>query len=794
MRGIAVVKPDHLGDLVLSVPAIRAVRAVRADVTLFVGSASQALARFLFPDIDDIRTLDLAHLSRTGKETISPDAVAHRLNAFELVLCLRDDPVMRAIVAQLAVPYEIVASTHLAHETAIQRQATERITGRYSRTRLFSTLAHPWPQHLRHVALCMAAGFPNNRWANASWIRLAQQLHRDGVRLTLLAGPRERADLRLVSHLMGAIPHDMLMGDDDFQGFLDALDPVDLVIATDGGTAHICSLRKPVCSVFGSSPWRRYAPFGRYNVVVTRDMLCSPCVQFSTSELNGCMTRECMAAIGPAQVLAAATSNGFDFSAIGGVQVERGVSHRFMPPDLQPDDGRRGPLSLHRPTPTTVATTGRPLAICKSMTRPIRPARPYGTLDLGDPAEVAAFVAQTDALGGPDAPEAAAYWKTVRPAVPARLNQASARVHPLSQDYADLQHELYRSITGRDYADLASELTPFDKDRAAQSLLAYPDRQPRDLNRYFHAMAKLVDQFDADGPCDILDLGSGWGFTSEYMARLGHRVVAVDINPDFVEVARRRSADNRLGIDYRIGTFDNLPLGDGETFDVIMTFESFHHCRRPDAALRGVVQRLKPKGQVILSGEPFIDRGMWPSWGLRPDPLSVYCIAKFGWWESGWTREYMSYLFRSVGLCTTFVDFHSDMERFLIGRPGERFDADQLVYDPTEAGWTRDQQYLICSGHARLEFPRNPRRVVLIVFNFAPFPFMIEVDGPALREPQASVLQPGENRVEVAFQTEDASPIRSIELRCPTWRPGRVLGNGDARDIGFHLLAVEESS
>ena len=351
MRGIAIVKPDHLGDLVLSVPAIRAVRAVRADVTLFVGSGSQALARFLFPDIDDIRTLDLAHLSRTGNETISPNAVAHRLNAFELVLCLRDDPVMRAVVDQLAVPYEIVASTSLAHETAIQRQATERITGRYSRTRLFSALAHPWPRHLRHVALCMAAGFPNNRWANTFWIQLAQQLHRRGVRLTLLAGPRERADLRLVSHLMGAIPHNTLMGDDDFQGFLDALDPVDLVIATDGGTAHICSLRKPVCSVFGSSPWRRYAPFGRYNVVVTRDLPCSPCVQFSTRELNGCMTRECMAAIGPAQVLAAATSNGFDFSAIGGVQVERGVSHRFMPPDVQSDDGRRGPLSPHRPTP-----------------------------------------------------------------------------------------------------------------------------------------------------------------------------------------------------------------------------------------------------------------------------------------------------------------------------------------------------------------------------------------------------------------------------------------------------------
>ena len=148
-------------------------------------------------------------------------------------------------------------------------------------------------------------------------------------------------------------------------------------------------------------------------------------------------------------------------------------------------------------------------------------------------------------------------------------------------------------------------------------------------------MAKLADQFDGDECKDILDLGSGWGFTSEYMARLGHRVVAVDINPDFVEVAGRRSDDNRLGIDYRLGTFDRLPLAPDEKFDVIMSFELFHHCRAPLAALTGMANHLRAKGQVILAGEPFIQSAMWPAWGLRLDALSIYCIAKFGWWEVG---------------------------------------------------------------------------------------------------------------------------------------------------------------
>ena len=64
---IAILKPDHLGDLVLSVPAIRAVRARYRNITLFVASSSRPLAGFLFPDIEDIRSADLPHLARNGE-------------------------------------------------------------------------------------------------------------------------------------------------------------------------------------------------------------------------------------------------------------------------------------------------------------------------------------------------------------------------------------------------------------------------------------------------------------------------------------------------------------------------------------------------------------------------------------------------------------------------------------------------------------------------------------------------------------------------------------------------------
>jgi ADP-heptose:LPS heptosyltransferase/SAM-dependent methyltransferase len=786
--GIAILKPDHLGDLVLSVPAIRAIRARQENTTLFVASRSRALARFLFPDIQDIRDADLRHLSRHAEEGRSSANLAGELNQFDHVICLRDDPIIRDIASRLTVPYTIASGGHLIHETSIQKQAVEWMTGRYSRTRLFSGISHAWPTNPKHIALCIAAGFPTNRWANALWTELAAEMGRQDMKVTLLGGPLERDDLQMLSRLLRRTRHDILIGGDDFADFLEALEPVDLVVATDGGTAHICSLRKPVCSIFGSSPWRRYAPFGQNNVVITRDEPCSPCVQFSSKELNGCVTRECMARISSDSVRRVIFSNGLDFSSVRRVWAERGISHKYevtsniSPPatDLiagmalnkqDQDQKGHGSRASH-----DVHLTGRASA----------------EVDITDPRAMRDFMTRSGELGGPDALETIAWWRELRFTMPDALRRKTLELHPLSSDYADLQDLIYGHITGKSYNDLESERTYYDKDVMVSGLLAYPGRTPRDLNRYFHAMAKLMDEFHLDGPSAILDLGSGWGFTSEYMARLGHRVTGVDINPDFVETGTLRSARNQLGISYRTGTFGDLPLAEDERFDIIMSFESFHHCRDPLAALREMVPRLREGGQIILAGEPFIPASMWPTWGLRLDALSVWCIAESGWWETGWTREYMGFLFRGVGLRASFVDHKADMERYFIGKPGSVFQAAQLAYDPERLGWGRDRHYLISNGRSSLEFLRPLRAVILVIDNFSPGDLSLLISSPAMNGAMSVALRSGANRVEVLFDATPETPIWSLYLSCETWSPHAALGNGEISKIAFHLSEIEE--
>jgi SAM-dependent methyltransferase len=289
-------------------------------------------------------------------------------------------------------------------------------------------------------------------------------------------------------------------------------------------------------------------------------------------------------------------------------------------------------------------------------------------IDATDTAAMRAFVERTEALGGPESEAAQAWWRTLAFRVPAALRAEAARTDPLSDAYLALQDRLYQAIRGAPYEDTTSELTQFDRQQAIEGHLAYSHLTPKGLNKNLRAMTRMVDEFDRDGKLRILEAGSGWGFSCEYLARLGHAVVGVDISPDFIAAASARSARQGLGIDYRLGRFDALPLAPDERFDIVFTSAALHHTRHPERAVRAMADALAPDGQLILAAEPFIAAEMWPHWGLRLDPLSLYCVARFGWWESGWTRPFMERLFARADLAAQFIDHHSDLEHYLIGR------------------------------------------------------------------------------------------------------------------------------
>jgi heptosyltransferase-2 len=308
---VGILKPDHLGDLVLAAPAIAALQRRFSQLTLFCHPKNLPLAAHLFPGLRAL-PMYLPHLDKEhGADTRTGQRVELLRREVDLLICLRWDGQIDHL---LTVPeiefYTPGPEDPKSHVTVDQRALVSPFTGPYE---VLDSYVYPGcapvdkrPAQLGSVGLCIAAGFHLNSWPLCHWLGLAERLHQSGARIVLIGGPAEVARLQVLGEALtdslGYRPP-VIVGSSDFGTTLEQLHRlVDLVVATDSGTAHLAALVRPVVSLFGGSPWRKFAPLGRCNAILSRRYRCSPCRQFNRVEANTCHTQECLTNLFPEQV------------------------------------------------------------------------------------------------------------------------------------------------------------------------------------------------------------------------------------------------------------------------------------------------------------------------------------------------------------------------------------------------------------------------------------------------------------------------------------------------------------
>ena len=97
----------------------------------------------------------------------------------------------------------------------------------------------------------------------------------------------------------------------------------------------------------------------------------------------------------------------------------------------------------------------------------------------------------------------------------------------------------------------------------------------------------------------VLDLGCGGGFMSEALLKRGATVIGIDPIAAAVEAAMAHAAEEGLGIDYRVGGGEAIPLAD-RSVDCVVCVDVLEHVADLDRVLDEVARVLKPGGLFLF--------------------------------------------------------------------------------------------------------------------------------------------------------------------------------------------------
>ena len=391
------------------------------------------------------------------------------------------------------------------------------------------------------------------------------------------------------------------------------------------------------------------------------------------------------------------------------------------------------------------------------------------------------FVSRSDSLGGPGSPGCQELWSTFSYEPTHRVNQD---LDPYSEAYVAEQLILYEELSGRTYNVQENERTDFNVDLHIAAANPYNHPDPGGLAVHLQRLSRALRYARPRRGEILLDMGCGWGLSSELAAYLGVNVVAVDVNPSFVRLVTERAKRSGQAISAVASTFESFVPS--EPVDIALFYECLHHAVRPWVVVDHLAAALKQGGRLVMAGEPINDH-WWVHWGMRLDPISVYCIRKFGWFESGWSIGFVQQMLHRSGFTPrTYHDSDLDIGYAIVAEKSSPHQVNgNLVAELFNVtGCACDGSHLIFTGVGSIEllFPLKTSKAVINVVSFRNRDLRVVIlsDGVLLFKGD---MRPGRTAIEIPCLRDAAH----VQFEVERWVPDEEICNGDGRTLGLHL-------
>jgi SAM-dependent methyltransferase len=365
---------------------------------------------------------------------------------------------------------------------------------------------------------------------------------------------------------------------------------------------------------------------------------------------------------------------------------------------------------------------------------------------------------------------------------------------PFSPDYADWVMRTYHRIAAVD----AYEPKEHEADRNVETDLSLSHYFPyvtQDLGligRYIAGVGMILAELGLPPVSRIVEYGVGWGHVAAALARAGHDVTVVDIEPKFLRLAERQAEALGCHITTHHGAFGDrsFPVG-ARPADGVIFFEAFHHAFAHRAVLRQLRKDvLRPGGVLVLAAEP-VNASFPVPWGVRPDGHALWAVRRHKWMELGFQEDYLLRAMIREGFVVsrTLIEALGSFGLLYRGQLHEGAVQTRgiLLPAPEMASWApqppQGEPYLWAQLDSRATLDQDPSwsRITVRLGNPLPVPLGVAIDaggaGPAARR----IIAPGE-------LVDQSLPLprsgRELRVWSETAVPASLGINDDMRPLG----------
>ena len=328
---ILIFKLDHLGDLLIATPALRALRRryPNAEIRIVVGEWNTALLRNN-PSVDAVHVYNSPRFSRPPNTPHTFARVREQLGSWrpDLVVGMRDDWSTLSYGLFSRAAHVERGSVHLVEYAERIRTHQEL---RHEIERLWRMLAplgiepEPEPQLdyfvddeerreamrfmsargiSRPFAMLHAGATQRLReWPLERFAAIARHLvRRWGLQIVLVGVEREHERSRGLAALIEDLDPIDITGELGLRPTAALMAASAIYVGSDGGAMHLAAaVGTATVGLFGPGSFHVFSPVGRRTVGITRQLPCSPCAQVTCIRPDD----SCMHAITPDEVMAA---------------------------------------------------------------------------------------------------------------------------------------------------------------------------------------------------------------------------------------------------------------------------------------------------------------------------------------------------------------------------------------------------------------------------------------------------------------------------------------------------------